>query len=1116
MNIVSSRKRVHGGFWQCIQGRLIFLLLIVLVPVVLAQAYIFNDRVETRRVEELQSNLEIARAISKNFTSFIEDILRSEMVMGMALAQPISETEKYRMLDKFQAETPAVRSAFWVDTEGLITASSLREGVGYRIDDRAYFQRISGGEDWVISDLMIGKTTGKPCFMISRGVRDEQGKLAGVFVVSIEPDTLDHALGVTRSEGGGVSIMDSKGMLVYRYPHINPTWEQRYWLDTMPQIRKALAGEEIAWIGKTVYTDKTRIMANVPISSTGWSAGAGRSEEDAMAPIASALWRHGILFSLIVMSASGIALAFSRRMSISINRLCEQAVARGDGQGSPVVIDSGLAEIKDLAASINMMADKIEARESALRESEERFRTALGGSPINVSNQDLNLRYTWIYNPELGYSPEDVLGKTDSDLLPADTVERLLPIKKRVLKSGITEEAQISVQRSGQLLHFDFHVSPFRDKAGTIIGITNVVVNITERKKIEEALRASEEKLRSIFRAAPVGIGLTGDRIILDANEHLCKITGYGKKELINAPARMLYPSDEEYEWVGREKYHQISESGTGTVETIWKKKDGSSMNLILSSSPLDLSDLSSGVTFTALDITRRKLAEEAVRESEERYRGVVQNTSAVILRVDPKGIIRFANERALEFFGYSEDELIGSHAVGTIIPERETTGRDLAAMVEEIAANPDRFHSNANENTRKNGERVWMEWTNSGIYDADGNLREFLSVGIDATERKRMAEALKASEDRFRRIFESNMIPIAFWQKEGALTEANQAFCTLLGCTPEEVGVGKIKWSDVTPPEIGWRDRQGIDELKERGSCTPYENQFIHRDGHIVPVIIGGGTIGDSGDQGVAFAVDLSARKRMEEELRRSRDELELRVQERTAELERSNRALQDFASIASHDMKEPLRKVISFGNILRHKHGASLGETGSDYLKRMLDATQRMQNLLTSLLEYSRITTNQESFHEVDLYDIIHEVLSDLEVRISKAEGEVQVGKLPTITADATQIRQLFQNLISNALKFHKDGEKPVVKISCDAAETANCRIIVEDNGIGFDEQFLDRIFAPFQRLHGRNSQYEGNGMGLAICTKIVERHGGKITAKSKPGEGSVFEVTLPVGTT
>ncbi len=267
-----------------------------------------------------------------------------------------------------------------------------------------------------------------------------------------------------------------------------------------------------------------------------------------------------------------------------------------------------------------------------------------------------------------------------------------------------------------------------------------------------------------------------------------------------------------------------------------------------------------------------------------------------------------------------------------------------------------------------------------------------------------------------------------------------------------------------------------------------------------------------------IAISHDITERKEMEEELRRARDELELRVQERTAELQttmarlqESNQALQDFASIASHDMQEPLRKVSSFGNMLKERYGDALGEGGKDYLNRMLGATGRMQTLLNSLLEYSRVSTKAEPFKRVDLSTLLGEVLSDLEVRISSTGGEVQVSELPIIEADPTQMRQLFQNLIGNALKFHKEGEKPVVKVHA-RNDNGHHIIEVEDKGIGFEEKYLDRIFSPFQRLHGRSSSYEGTGMGLAICKKIVERHGWTITARSTPGERSTFIMTLP----
>ncbi len=250
---------------------------------------------------------------------------------------------------------------------------------------------------------------------------------------------------------------------------------------------------------------------------------------------------------------------------------------------------------------------------------------------------------------------------------------------------------------------------------------------------------------------------------------------------------------------------------------------------------------------------------------------------------------------------------------------------------------------------------------------------------------------------------------------------------------------------------------------------------------------------------------LDITERKQAEEEIKRYASQLEL-----------SNRELQDFAFVASHDLQEPLRKIQAFGDQLKTGYSERLDAEGLDYLARMQSAAVRMQALIQALLNYSRVTTKARPFSPTDLAAVAREVVGDLEARISEAGGLVEIGDLPTIEADPTQMRQLLQNLIGNALKFHGD-EKPVVKVYGRSAAHGPShdglyQIFVEDNGIGFDEKYLDRIFTPFQRLHGRGT-YEGTGIGLAICRKIVDRHGGSITAKSAPGKGSTFIVTLPV---
>jgi signal transduction histidine kinase len=248
-------------------------------------------------------------------------------------------------------------------------------------------------------------------------------------------------------------------------------------------------------------------------------------------------------------------------------------------------------------------------------------------------------------------------------------------------------------------------------------------------------------------------------------------------------------------------------------------------------------------------------------------------------------------------------------------------------------------------------------------------------------------------------------------------------------------------------------------------------------------------------------YAFDITDRKRSERELKAYARKLEF-----------LNEELQEFAFVASHDLQEPLRKIQTFGHIVATKYEDSLGTEGMDYLMRMTKAANRMSELLRSLLIYSRVVTQPNPFDSTDLAKVVQDAASDMELVIRRANGRLEIGELPVLDADAAQFRQVFQNLIGNSMKYCKESEAPIVKIYATIGE-GMCRLFIEDNGIGFDEKYVDRIFRPFQRLHGRSSKYDGTGMGLAICRKIVERHGGNITARSALGSGTTFIVEIPM---
>ena len=353
----------------------------------------------------------------------------------------------------------------------------------------------------------------------------------------------------------------------------------------------------------------------------------------------------------------------------------------------------------------------------------------------------------------------------------------------------------------------------------------------------------------------------------------------------------------------------------------------------------------------------------------------------------------------------------------------------------------------------------------------------------------------------------------------QGRVTIWNRAMENMTGVKTEDIlGKGDYEYS---LPFYGARRPQLVDLVFKSDEKIEQKYQFVQREGEFllaeadVPVrggpplaLWGVACALYDGSGNVVGALesirDVTDRKRAEEQTRIY-----------ALELERSNRDLEQFAYVSSHDLQEPLRKIIAFGDRLKDVSAGSLEARGLDYLNRMQAAALRMRQLIEDLLAYSRLSRNSDRVTEVDLGKVLKDVLLSLEYRIEETGGKVEAGKLPVVDADPMLMRQLFQNLLGNALKFHRPNVPPRIAVGSRECEDGRLEITLADNGIGFDEKYLDRIFMPFQRLHTR-TEYEGTGMGLAICHEIVERHGWTITANSIIGVGTMFIITVPRPTT
>jgi PAS domain S-box-containing protein len=418
--------------------------------------------------------------------------------------------------------------------------------------------------------------------------------------------------------------------------------------------------------------------------------------------------------------------------------------------------------------------------------------------------------------------------------------------------------------------------------------------------------------------------------------------------------------------------------------------------------------------------------------------------------------------------------------------------------------------------------------------------LREPPASPYDDIKRKNsqlqeLAERLSQSEQQYKQVTNSLPLLIFSMTSDGRLTYANQGFTNFLGKEITALNAGswlnyfhgedypavRTTWDDSVASSLPfkgeWRLRNDLtgDYIWHMVSVTPLrdaDQQVIHWTG---------------------FLADIHAQKVIEqtlrdnEELRQNKSILETSQQQLTndiGELNRSNTELSQFAYVASHDLQEPLRKIQAFSSLLTEQYGPALDANAQDIIHRMQSATNRMQELIRGLLAYSRLNTEKPSFHAVSLSALVAEVQGDLETAIRGRDAKIQIGALPVVQGNTLQLRQLFQNLLSNALKFTPTGRVPIVQVSTRTVPADQLpvsvmgksdnylEVSIADNGIGFDIKYIDRIFNLFQRLHGR-SEYAGTGIGLAICKKVADNHGGYLTARSQPGQGATFLVYLPM---
>lgn len=514
---------------------------------------------------------------------------------------------------------------------------------------------------------------------------------------------------------------------------------------------------------------------------------------------------------------------------------------------------------------------------------------------------------------------------------------------------------------------------------------------------------------------------------------------------------------------------------------------------------------LPKALSLPGLEAVNSRLQEEILerKRAEERFRLVVESAPTGIVMIDREGRIVLINAQTEILFGYARDELIG-RPVELLLPRRFSENHPKYR--EAYLLNPEvRSMGIGRElsGQRRDGSEFPVEVGLNPIQTSEGFF--ILSSIVDITERLRAEEA----RSRLATVVDSADDAIISNDLAGNITTWNPGAERLFGYLETEILGHNI--SELIPADRYVEEKQMLDCLTE---VHHLETQRLHRDGSLIDVSVtispmrdaAGNVIGTS-----RIIHDITARKRAEEMLEQAREDLELRVTERTAELQAANHELEAFSYSVSHDLRAPLRAIDGFSRILMEEHSAELSEDAQEFLRDVRSNTQQMGHLVDDLLTFSRLGRQAMRKQRVSMGELVQKCLDDVRSDFQKLQVEIRLHPLPDADGDPALLKQVWLNLITNAFKYSSRRESVLIEIgSTPGDSTRSTSYFVKDNGVGFDMQYAQRLFGVFQRLH-RSEDYEGTGVGLAIVQRIVHRHGGRVWAEAEPDRGAVFYFTL-----
>jgi PAS domain S-box-containing protein len=742
-----------------------------------------------------------------------------------------------------------------------------------------------------------------------------------------------------------------------------------------------------------------------------------------------------------------------------------------------------------------------EIAEEALQESERKYRTLIQGVKdyaIFMLGPAGEIR-TWNPGAERmsGFTSEEIVGQNFSRFFPTEDAKLGKPreILRKAAADGQYEEQGMRVRKNGARFLVRATFTASRDPAGNLRGFSVISRDLTESKE-------SEVKYRGLLEAAPdamVVVNQGGDIVLLNVQAE--KQFGYRRDELLGQKVTNIIPDGFAERLVAddlRSAEDALAQQiGTG-IELTGRRKDGGEFPIEIMLSPLESAE-GTLVTAAIRNISARKADEKHLAQMESKYRGLLEAAPDAMVVVNQGGDIVLLNVQAEKQFGYRRDELLGQK-VTNIIPDgfaERLVADDLRSAEDALAQQIGTGIELTGR--RKDGGEFPIEIMLSPLESAEGTL---VTAAIRNISVRKAAEThLSQMEGRYRGLLEAAPDAMVVVNQSGEIVLLNVQAEKQFGYRRDELLGQKV--TNIIP--VGFAERLIADDLRSAEDAsaqqigTGIELIARRKDGSVFPIELMLSPLRNTEGILVTAAIrDIGVRKKAA-----------VVLLQKVEELHRSNEELGQFAYIASHDLQEPLRMVASYTQLLSRRYKGKLDADADEFIAFAVDGASRMQRLIQDLLTYSRIGTKGRDLRPTSSEDSLQQALVNLRGSIEDSGALVTHDALPAVMADEMQLTQLFQNLVGNAIKYQKSGA-PRVHVSAAMNGDEKWTFAVKDNGLGIDPQYFERIFGMFQRLHKRE-EFAGTGIGLAICKKIVERHGGSISVESNPGHGSTFRFAL-----